>query len=1473
MYSIYSKVDGKEVCIHDDSVADQSIKVLEPVLHLSDSGAGSLTFKLAPNSLAYGKYDSTEKIVRGIENVGSEVNFISHISDGGLDDAGEEIETDYQVRTNSISCSNADSVMINIGNARTVISATPEQGSTSKWIDTPVDLDSLDFKSVILDFTTVLKPVFFSTDSTDFEQGGLTVDHALITTNSDTDKVRILIPFSAFDALYAGMNHSDTAQPDFLYHITVANDIHIEVKQSNTNAEGTQYRGGSNYEDPSTAKFNRNMSASGGAYWIEIHTTDGSNIEPSDITSFELELELGKVYCPVIKGTLYRDVEGTPTEDHVVFTQYDFEDVTFSTRSSETGGGWCDYLVISYGLYPRYWNGSEYIYAGDNYTRPDVTPDMVQSASYGVARPVQYKVYEYDVHDRLVEESTFLNNKTNYSFGDVTVSFRITAKDADDGQIHSSDIQSATYQLKAQVMETVTKQLDLVGRLTSTITVKRSTFATSKRSNGVFNVQKVIDITDKFENGLIDTSGNDVDSEYGIRSSKIPVNITMADYLNVRASIRNEGVDADASESSTARRSCGYQLHFYNGNAYIGMIPDDDPDGLIDNGANMMAYVIDHADSVRVVIRPTNETEKLNVNELDFVKFHSTDSAIENADVGPDGTPYETHYAVMTKELELTYAANTTTNIWTAQIDGQSRSGKAFEWGLAMYDSNHNFLGAQKWLDQHERFDGLLGGTKYIRILLQYARTDDSYNYKTISYGDVTVLNVTCLYMANTRVEKEIWEGRVLHEANDFHNLRVLTCEGELAYLNDTRQPPMVYANVSFGTYIRKLISVHNSKAAADKKFVVGTTWEPTKKKGSDPSDPQNEDITTHTTNFETTLELINNLVSDYGGHLRIRKEGSVRYIDWLEDYPNTSNQVIKFGSNLLDFTREFDMSEVCTAVYPTGKVLVAAKSTAVGDHVPMDAAHWTRYENTLLYQDENDKRIYMESGSKLYGYLTVIATVDPSYIDADGKLVEKNYYISTRLHGGYVAYWLTDSAGNMFNKGIELAGNKNADTGFVDYIDKKITMPVGANKVWMCCFGGAIPLALKKEAKEVNGIDEVVTVEDVNTDVDANGKVWHVKGSPYVTNADLIEKYGWIEHRLNLTGIEDKDALYNAAKQYVENGMFDKMVLDVSAVDLNTLGVDTEYINLLDKVRVVSEPHGLDQYFPVTEIEIPLNDPASQTFTLGTEQEQTLSGQSASTNTELLQKIEKAPTTDTVVKAAIQNAAAAIANATTGSYINYLYDSDGHMKEMIISEVPPTDASDPTTIPSGSTWRWNNVGLAHSDGGYDPVEFAKQANIAITSEGQVLANEIMGKFIFGYLIGAGSMVVGSNVGNTEAAIRSLLPPNQPSAISIRNGGLTGSYIDFYDGTAWFGHLDNGGRVEGGRIHGWINVSGYSPLVMESQGNNGLIILNAKRLWLGIGESGFDHVTETVGSGQDVTLNLSNLSSITVRNGMIIDYT
>lgn len=160
------------------------------------------------------------------------------------------------------------------------------------------------------------------------------------------------------------------------------------------------------------------------------------------------------------------------------------------------------------------------------------------------------------------------------------------------------------------------------------------------------------------------------------------------------------------------------------------------------------------------------------------------------------------------------------------------------------------------------------------------------------------------------RKNVEIWSGRLISYTEDFLKNKSLTCEGELAYLNDTTQPQEGYINKQPNVILRALLDIHNEKVSADKKFYVGVV---------SITDPEPEYY--KYTDYESTLHEIKKLTIDkFGGFIKLRKSGSTRYIDILKDEDRTtSTQTIQFGSNLLDFTKSYDSTDFCTVLLPLG--------------------------------------------------------------------------------------------------------------------------------------------------------------------------------------------------------------------------------------------------------------------------------------------------------------------------------------------------------------------------------------------------------------------------------------------------------------------------------------------------------------------------------------------------------------------------
>jgi len=438
---------------------------------------------------------------------------------------------------------------------------------------------------------------------------------------------------------------------------------------------------------------------------------------------------------------------------------------------------------------------------------------------------------------------------------------------------------------------------------------------------------------------------------------------------------------------------------------------------------------------------------------------------------------------------------------------------------------------------------------------------------------------------------KELWAGRVLQEDKDFWNNRVLYCEGELAYFNDSSQPPAEYAGLSIRAYLEKLVAIHNSKVPPNRRFSLGAVT------------VVDKNYPTYYTNYEKTISLFNALIETYGGHMRVRKVDGVRYLDYLEDYPDTCSQVIQFGSNLIDFTRKWDSTEFATVIVPLGKRL---------------------------------------------------------------------------------------------------------------------------------------------EDSPIEALDAYLTVESVN------------QGSMYLQSDAAVAAYGWIEKVVSWDDVTDPAVLLEKAKAYLTDLQFDNMELELKALDLHYLNVDHEAVNLLDEIRVISRPHGLDRMFPVTKLEIPLDSPDQTQFTMGDTVKTSLTSVNNQTSAAILQKIEALPKAHSLLKEAKENATAIMNMATTG-YITITKGENGS-EELIISNVRDYTKAD-------KLWKWNMNGFGYSkDGG-------KTFGLAMTMDGSIVADYITSGVLNADVIRAG--VLKDYGGNFSLDFTTGKLTMKKGSINIGNGNFT----------------------------------------------------------------------------------------------------
>ena len=162
--------------------------------------------------------------------------------------------------------------------------------------------------------------------------------------------------------------------------------------------------------------------------------------------------------------------------------------------------------------------------------------------------------------------------------------------------------------------------------------------------------------------------------------------------------------------------------------------------------------------------------------------------------------------------------------------------------------------------------------------------------------------------------EKIIFRGRILNDVTDYWNNKVITCEGELGFFQDSIIRPFEFSGTPEQLF-RKFVNEHNSQVDAFKHFKIGTI---TVVDGNNYVARSNE-------GYESTLQNLRSrlLESALGGNLYIThgEDGTdpIPTLNYLADFTGVSTQPIEFGSNLKDYTKTVKSEEIATVIIPLG--------------------------------------------------------------------------------------------------------------------------------------------------------------------------------------------------------------------------------------------------------------------------------------------------------------------------------------------------------------------------------------------------------------------------------------------------------------------------------------------------------------------------------------------------------------------------
>lgn len=286
-----------------------------------------------------------------------------------------------------------------------------------------------------------------------------------------------------------------------------------------------------------------------------------------------------------------------------------------------------------------------------------------------------------------------------------------------------------------------------------------------------------------------------------------------------------------------------------------------------------------------------------------------------------------------------------------------------------------------------------------------------------------------------------LFRGRVRAISMEFDGSKKLTCEGAMAYLNDTTVRPYktydtdeIECDINAPAEANKLfewfIEQHNAHVMnACEKFRIGVN-----------SGANYGKLQRGTGTGPATLkEMRDKLEKACGGWLRVRYDATGSIIDWLPDTGAAeATQRVELGSNLLDLDTQVDGKDIYTAIVPVGK--------------------------TGRGEDERKVNVSAETAYVPFGFaIQGDAVVDMTAAEKYGR-IEKTISYDLDKPQALADKAVADLAAGKLDDSIEVSAfdlhNLNEQTLPIDFLDRVFVKsePHGIER-YMICSGRTINL------------------------------------------------------------------------------------------------------------------------------------------------------------------------------------------------------------------------------------------------------------------------------------------------------------------------------------------------------------------------------------------------------------------------------
>lgn len=309
----------------------------------------------------------------------------------------------------------------------------------------------------------------------------------------------------------------------------------------------------------------------------------------------------------------------------------------------------------------------------------------------------------------------------------------------------------------------------------------------------------------------------------------------------------------------------------------------------------------------------------------------------------------------------------------------------------------------------------------------------------------------------------EIWCGYVT-ELTPGYDLGIeVYCEGELGYLQD-RDCDIEAKTYTVEELVKLALTTTEERFAKEgKTFLPGsiTMEKPESKKDENES----KDI-------QSAWDILNsNLVSNYGGYLRLRKEIKMengkriytRYLDYLRAIPDRTEQTIAFGENMLDLSYYLKVNTLVNSVIARG----------------FATRGWWIFSTTDYLEVKAENKESIEA----YGLVQRIVTVDGTNCTQESLQKVADEHLKNYRYG--------------LSSGLEISAADLADTGVnVDRLEflkntHIVSKPHGLDD-WVLCTKMTIPIDAP-ENKDFTFGDSTDALSSIQaTNYGTAGKAWN---------------------------------------------------------------------------------------------------------------------------------------------------------------------------------------------------------------------------------------------------------------------------------------------------------------------------------------------------------------------------------------------